>query len=227
MNAEATSRGRLAAEALRWACHAAGLVLGPTGASPLTAQSLRSLTKRLSRGAAETAIRVALRALAAAGREVGELPAYGDGRPYFCPYEKALASLDFSLRAGFGSLAIPSKLVGVREHQRAIRALKASGARFGTRLHFRDEDDRLAVTTGVGDTLGFVQTKHESWVRVLLNPTTGDPDDRFTENRDSEEPETPRLGVCLLAVTGDGRDGRLHGVNVAFVQTSAYGAINS
>lgn len=224
-DSEATTRRRIAAEALRWACHVAGLLFGSTGPSPLAGRALWGLKRQFSRGAAETAIRVTLEALAATGRESPGPPpqqsAHQKGCPRFCPYEKALGALDFSLRAGFGSLAIPSKLVGVREHQGAIRCLNASGARFGTRLGFRDEDDGLAVTTGAGTTLGYVQRKHEPWLRVLLARSTGDPDGHYSRAHSSEEPDGPRLGVCLLAVTGDGRDGRLHGVNVAFVRVSA------
>ena len=201
---EATSRrGRLAAEALRWACHVAGLVVGPAGPSSIAGRSIAGLRKQLSRGAAETAVRVTLEALAAAGRELVERPSRGQRRRRFCPYEKALGALDFSLRAGFGSLAVPSKLVGVREHQGAIRRLKASGARFGTALRLTEcdgrHDGRLGVATADGEPLGLVQPKHEGWLRALL-----------------VEAGPGTVSVALLGVTGDGEGGRLHGVNVAF-----------
>lgn len=204
---------RLLAEALRWAAYVAGLLAGVSaGKSPAN----------LARGAA--------RSVAAHG--VAAHVARGVTRAAFgrlCPHEKALASLEFSLRVGFGSLAVPSKLVGVREHQRAVRDLKASGARFGTRLRFVEVDDRLAVAVPEGlvpdgpdrdgpihkgSILGYVQPKHEVWLRPLLEATASD------EAQPGRDPSNgvgfAGVAVCLLAVTGDGEGGRLHGVNVAF-----------
>src|SRR5690606_32800270 len=49
-------------------------------------------------------------------------------------YRKALDALAFSLDAGAHHFAVPSKLVGVREHQEALVALHELGVPFGTRL---------------------------------------------------------------------------------------------
>lgn len=112
----------------------------------------------------------------------------------FCPHRKALDALAFSLRAGLGVFSIPTKLVGVKSFQEAIRALRDSGAAFGLRLALVERGGRLAVVWGAQHVLGYIQEKHEPWLRPLAG-----------------------LGVelRLIAVTGREEDGQTLGVNLA------------
>lgn len=123
----------------------------------------------------------------------------------FDPFQKALSAVLFTLSARSRSLAVPSKLAGVRSFQAAIRALAASQAPFGFRLEMRPEreDDggtRIAVyvggTTGGLRPIGFVQAKHAPWVRPLL---------------------PCGIDLRLIRVTGTDKEGHTLGVNVAFV----------
>ena len=111
------------------------------------------------------------------------------------PTAKALDSACFSVAARASGFAVPSKLVGVREHQRALWRLVRDGYRTFDRL-----DADTLTTDGVrvlyGDTpLGEVQPKHVPWVRPLVS---------FG------------LTVHLGRVTGPEVDGRTLGVNVVF-----------
>lgn len=119
------------------------------------------------------------------------------------PFEKALGALAFALASRSRSLAIPTKLIGVRACQTAIRALAASGAPFGFRLEMRaapgeDGEPHIEVSVGLPGqpvrVLGHVQQKHLPWMNPLLP-----------------------LGLeCrLIRVTGDAARGHTHGVNVA------------
>jgi hypothetical protein len=108
---------------------------------------------------------------------------------------KALDSACFSVATGASGFAVPSKLVGVREHQRRLWTLVRDGYRTFDRL-----DVDTLTTDGVrvlyGDTpLGEVQPKHVPWVRPLV---------------------AFGLTVHLGRVTGHEVDGRTLGVNVVF-----------
>lgn len=116
----------------------------------------------------------------------------------FCPHEKALAALGFTLRAGLGALAVPTKLVGTKACQQAVRALRRSGASFGVRLRLEEREGRLAVVWSDavrgGRLLGFVQRKHEPWLRPLVGYG---------------------VELRLIGVTGRESAGQTLGVNVA------------
>ncbi len=109
--------------------------------------------------------------------------------------DKALASACFSVAAGASGFAVPSKLVGVREHQRRLWTLVREGYDRWERL------ETCTVTTEgvrvlVGDeVLGEVQPKHVPWVRPLV---------------------PFGLTVHLGRVTGHETDGHTLGVNVVF-----------
>jgi hypothetical protein len=122
------------------------------------------------------------------------------------PTAKALDSACFSVAARASGFAVPSKLVGVREHQRALWRLVRDGYRTFDRL-----DADTLTTDGVrvlyGDTpLGEVQPKHVPWVRPLVS---------FG------------LTVHLGRVTGHEVDGRTLGVNVVFGHDGASGRASS
>lgn len=110
------------------------------------------------------------------------------------PFKKALDAVSFTLRTGLGTFAVPTKLIGVKAHQAAVRALRVSGARAGLRLHLEERGGRLAVLWGNGRLLGYVQPKHERWLRPLVG--TG-------------------VEVRLIAVTGDEAKSHTLGVNIA------------
>lgn len=124
---------------------------------------------------------------------------------------KALESLILSLRLLRGAFAVPSKLVGTKAHQEAVRRLQHQGGGLGHRLVLTEENGRLAVYDSqtaspqndrqdAGEAsgkrrLGYVQEKHVAWLRPLLRHG---------------------VEVRLLAVTGDAARGHTHGVNVLF-----------
>ena len=116
---------------------------------------------------------------------------------------KALGALAFSVQHGARSFAVPTKLVGVARHQRAVEALAAEAAehpRGGLGLPLEvATGGALLLVSHRGEPLGALQGKHAPWA-------------------------TPVLGaggrLVLLAVTGQdaaaGGDGRGYlGVNVA------------
>ena len=107
---------------------------------------------------------------------------------------KTIQSACFSAQSGASSFAVPSKLVGVRAHQRTLWALVRDGY---------TGYERLAVDTTVGgvvvwrgdEILGEVQSKHVPWVRPLV---------------------AFGLTVHLSRVTGHETEGHTLGVNVVF-----------
>ena len=133
------------------------------------------------------------------------------GRASRAAFAKAHEALRFSATAGARSLAVPSKLAGVREAQAALAALAALRPPFGLRLDLVREGTgrqtrlvvRVAATAEAGPvagaTLGAVQAKHVPWLVDLLP-----------------------LGVevRLTLVTGGGSKG-LMGCNVAFTGVGA------
>ena len=107
---------------------------------------------------------------------------------------KALSSVAFSVHHGAASLAVPSKLAGVSEHQRALWALVRDPAEPWAALGTEPTPSGLLVCHN-GEPLGLVQAKHVSWVRPLL---------------------ACGLTLHLNRVTGHAYDGYTLGVNVAF-----------
>ena len=135
-------------------------------------------------------------------------------------WRKADEAARFSASTNARSLAVPSKLVGVRPFQASLAALAALQPPFGLRLDLVREDGaqgdgargdgdgprlvvRVAATTAAGSvagaTLGHVQAKHVPWLLDLVP-----------------------LGVevRLTRVTGGGARG-LFGCNVAFTGVGA------
>lgn len=80
---------------------------------------------------------------------------------------KALSSVAFSVQHGARSLAVPSKLVGTRRHQRALAALVRDGVGPWTPLGVEARGGGLTATHS-GELLGTVQPKHLPWCRPLL-----------------------------------------------------------
>ena len=133
------------------------------------------------------------------------------GRASRAAFAKAHEALRFSATAGARSLAVPSKLVGVRAFQSSLAALSALRPPFGLRLDLVREGTgrqtrlvvRVAATAEAGPvagaTLGAFQAKHRTWLVDLLP-----------------------LGVeaRLTRVTGVGSKG-LMGCNVAFTGVGA------
>ena len=112
---------------------------------------------------------------------------------------KALDALALSLTAGLHRLAIPTKLVGVKMRRDAVLALAASGAAPGTPLALSGEGELVAVSWS-GRPLGFLQSKHGPWARVLV---------------------AHGLSAGVLAVTGLDDPKKTAGVNVALVGVGA------
>lgn len=108
---------------------------------------------------------------------------------------KTLDSACFSVAAGASHFAVPSKLVGVKAHQRALWQIVRDG------YHIHDElETDTATTSGVrvsyGDTvLGDVQPKHVAWLRPLI---------------------PFGLTVHIARITGSETENRTLGVNVVF-----------
>ena len=94
----------------------------------------------------------------------------------------------------FGALAVPSKLTGTAVTQRTLAGLLERGAAFGTALLLQPSSEAVAVTYQ-GKVLGYVQSKHVPWVRLLI---------------------PHGLTVHLLQVTGRSAPGRPLGANIAF-----------
>lgn len=118
--------------------------------------------------------------------------------------KKALDAVAFSAEIGARSLAIPSKLQGVAQHQPAVAALahladqhERAGLGFPLAVHVT-EDNHIAVSFqdehGGLHVLGRVQSKHVLWLRPLL---------------------AIGAAVKLVAVTGR-QPGRTMGVNIVF-----------
>lgn len=120
---------------------------------------------------------------------------------------KALDSACFSVVTGAAGFAVPSKLVGVREHQRRLWQIVRDGYCPWDRL-----DTDTLTTDGVrvlyGDVLlGEVQSKHLGWMRPLI---------------------PFGLTVHLARITGSETEGRTLGVNVVFGHVgTAITALNS
>ena len=80
---------------------------------------------------------------------------------------KALDSLAFSASKGAASFAVPTKLVGVGEHQRALWRLVRERVSPWASLALSVERDGL-VASHDGERLGRLQPKHDGWVRPLV-----------------------------------------------------------
>jgi hypothetical protein len=113
---------------------------------------------------------------------------------------KALEATAFSARHGTLSLAVPSKLAGTGQHQRALWALVREGRSRWCPLDLHDEGGRLLVSMPGGEALGEVQGKHYAWLRPLV---------RFGAR------------AYLARVTGHERAGYTLGLNVAFGHVGA------
>ena len=107
---------------------------------------------------------------------------------------KAFQSACFSVQSGASNLAVPSKLVGVREHQRTLWALVRGGYEPYERLAVDTTAEGVQVWRG-DEILGSVQSKHVPWVRPLV---------------------AFGLTVHLGRVTGHETEGHTLGVNVVF-----------
>jgi hypothetical protein len=108
--------------------------------------------------------------------------------------KKAAAALTFSTASNRGRFAVPSKLVGTSRFQENIAYVlpRLDLASRNLRAHVTP-DGRVAVGFGIY-TLGFVQKKHECWVRPLVE-----------------------AGPCLfdlLQVTGGTKEKPTYGVNI-------------
>ena len=79
---------------------------------------------------------------------------------------KALQSVAFSVGRRAASLAVPSKLTGTSDHQRALWALVRDPAEPWAALDVERTADGLLVSHD-GTPLGLVQTKHLGWVTPL------------------------------------------------------------
>ncbi len=107
---------------------------------------------------------------------------------------KTLQSACFSVQTGASSFAVPSKLVGVRAHQRTLWALVRDGYADYERLAVDTTAEGVLVWRG-DEILGEVQSKHVPWVRPLV---------------------AFGLTVHLSRVTGHETEGHTLGVNVVF-----------
>ena len=107
---------------------------------------------------------------------------------------KAFQSACFSVQTGASGLAVPSKLVGVRDHQRTLWALVRGGYDRYERLAVDTTADGVQVWRG-DEMLGEVQTKHVPWVRPLV---------------------AFGLTVHLGRITGHETEGHTLGVNIVF-----------
>ncbi len=107
---------------------------------------------------------------------------------------KTLQSACFSAQSGASSFAVPSKLVGVRAHQRTLWALVRDGYASYERLAVDTTADGVVVWRG-DEILGEVQSKHVPWVRPLV---------------------AFGLTVHLSRVTGHETEGHTLGVNIVF-----------
>jgi hypothetical protein len=113
---------------------------------------------------------------------------------------KALDACTFSAHHHTQSLAVPSKLSGTGQHQRALWAVVREGRSRWCPLDLHVEGGRLLVSMPGGGTLGEVQAKHTPW----LTPLT-----RFG------------VRVYLGWVTGHEREGYRLGCNVVFGHVGA------
>jgi len=114
-------------------------------------------------------------------------------------HRKALDATAFSVLHGASSFAVPSKLAGTSEHQRALWALVREHVRRWTELVLENTGDGLAVLYG-DEPLGEVQPKHLGWARPLV---------------------PFGLGLFLARVTGLDHDGYTLGCNVVFGHVGA------
>ena len=105
---------------------------------------------------------------------------------------KALSSLAFSVACRASSFCVPTKLSGVREHQRRLWTMVRDSVDAYSELALDASGDGL-VALYDGDAIGEVQPKHLGWLRPLV-------------------PFGARL--YLGRVTGSERDGYTLGVNV-------------
>ena len=108
---------------------------------------------------------------------------------------KALAAVAFSVQHQARSLAVPSKLAGVRGHQRRLWEIVRSGYRAYETLGVDLVSTDGITLTYDGDPVGAVQTKHVPWARPLV---------------------PFGLTVHLARVTGSDQEGYMLGVNVVF-----------
>lgn len=108
---------------------------------------------------------------------------------------KTLEALAYSVLRGARSFALPSKLVGTRDHQRRLWAMVREHASPWSPLGLDPASTDGLVVTFDGDPIGEVQAKHVPWLRPLLP---------FGAQ------------VYLSRVTGSEREGYRLGCNVVF-----------
>lgn len=106
---------------------------------------------------------------------------------------KALDAVAFSIDAGAKALAIPSKLVGVKEHQTALISVAELHPIYAHRLEVSEVEGQIVVRFGDA-ALGRIQDKHLAWVRPLM---------------------IHGISLYLLAITGTDSEAKLKGVNIA------------
>src|SRR5690606_12621685 len=113
---------------------------------------------------------------------------------------KGLDACAFSVQHRASSLAVPSKLGGTREHQRALWTLARDQVPSWAELAAEEEPAGGLVVTYEMERLGEVQPKHVPWLRPLV-------------------PFGVRL--YLARVTGHEREGYWLGCNVVFGHVGA------
>ena len=106
--------------------------------------------------------------------------------------QKGLDAACFSVAKRTSSLAIPSKLSGVRPHQRRLWAMLRERVPAWTELALDVRESKIAVLYG-DEEIGAIQGKHYGWVRPLAS--TG-------------------ARLYLARITGSERSGYTLGVNV-------------
>lgn len=121
-------------------------------------------------------------------------------------WRKSLQSLAFCLEHQTRHFAVPTKLVGTKDRQEALRDLREAERPMGRRLGLHAGGELIAVSDE-DRVLGYLQTKHASWLRPLV---------------------PFGVSVHLLAVTGTDSAHKLWGCNVAIAFVAlAIGRMNS
>lgn len=104
---------------------------------------------------------------------------------------KAAEAIAFTLSCGGRSFAIPSKLEGVKPHQRTLATLRTSG--HWQEIHLLSDEGHVVTAVWKGLELGTLRPKHRTWALPLLH--------------------TGLLRCYVLDVTGGGEKG-LYGCNI-------------